>query len=162
MSTATEPKENQILDRIVTVLAAIAEGATYWYTPARVQKRYVHWAEYTGEYPLYMVSLGSGGERGLTHSNKRIDVWTPISIKGYVQDNEDTAEKILRCYQDIRVALTAEMENGDAAALPSLGVKQCRIRDFPETDDGYLAHENSRGFFDLRIEIQTTDTLGYI
>lgn len=160
MPSPATPIEDQVLDRIVTVLAAITAGATYWATP-KVVKRFVHWAEYAGSYPLYMVSLGSGGERTL-HSHHRIDETFYVSIKGYVQDNTDSAEKILKAWQDIRVALTTEMENGAAGSLPVLGVIQLRFREFPETDDGYLAVDQGKGFFDARCEIQFSDTLGYL
>jgi hypothetical protein len=160
MPTPALPIEDQVLDRIVTVLEAIVAGSTYWSTP-KVKKRFVHWAEYSGSFPVYMVSLGSGGERTL-HSHHRIDETFYLSIKGYVQDNKDTAEQILKCWQDIRVALTAEMENGAAGSLPSLGVIQLRFREFPETDDGYLAVDQGKGFFDARCEIQFSDTLGYL
>jgi hypothetical protein len=160
MPTPAIPKEDAILDRIVAVLAAIAAGTTYWFTP-HVSKRYVHWKEYTGEFPLYMVSLGSGGVREF-NSYHNIDETFPVAIKGYVKDNVDTAEKILKSFQDIRVALTAEMESGAAGALPALGVIQCRVKDFPDTDDGYLAIDGGLGFFDLRLEIQINDTTGYI
>jgi hypothetical protein len=108
-----------------------------------------------------MVTFGSGGPRE-PHSHNTIEATVSISIKGIVQDNEDTTAKIAKCWQDIRVALTAEMESGDAAALSSLGVETCRCKDFPDTDDGYLAVENGLGFFDMRVEIRFFDTLGYL
>jgi hypothetical protein len=161
MATPAVPKEDAILDRIVTVLEAITAGATYWYKPGRVQKRYVHWREYTGAFPIYMVTLGSGGER-VDNSYANIDETFHISIQGYVKDNEDTSGKILRCWQDIRVALTAEMANGAAGSLPVLGAFQLRIRNFPETDNGYLIIENGLGFFEIDAEVHINDTVGFI
>ena len=155
------PRELAIRNRIVTVLSAIAAGETYWTTPARVMTRYVHWREYQGAYPLYMVTLGSGGQREY-NSYHSVDETFEITIKGYVKDNADTSARILECWQDIRVALAAEMGSPDAAALPSLGVIQLLIKEPPDTDDGYLAIENGHGFFDVRVEIQFSDTLGYV
>jgi hypothetical protein len=154
-----DAKELTVIDRIVAVLGAIAAGATYWYTPAAVVKRFQHWQEVTAGFPIYMVSLGSGGVREL-YSHKTFYETFFVSIKGYVQDNADTATKILRCWQDIRLALTTDMESAASGALASL-CTQVRCREFPETDDGYLSLEGF-GFFDIRVEVQITDTTGYI
>ena len=159
--TPPVPRELAIRNRIVTVLSAIAAGATYWTTPARVMTRWVHWREYQGDYPLFMVALGSGGQRDF-NSCDNIDETFAISIKGFVRDNEDTSARILECWQDIRVALAVEMGSSNPDALPALGVIQLSIKEPPDTDDGYLAMENGLGFFDVRVDIQFNDTLGYV
>jgi len=151
--------EKRVIDRIATVLAAITAGATYWYTPAQVAKRFMHWQEVVGGFPVYMISLGSGGTREL-YSQKTFYETFFVSIKGYVQDDTDTMTKVARCWQDIRLALTTDMESATAGALASL-CHQVRCKEFPETDDGYLSLEGF-GFFDIRVEVQVSDTTGYI
>ncbi len=161
MGSPTIPTELAIRDRIVTVLSSITAGADYWYTPAKVFGRFVHWREYQGAFPLYMVTIGSGGTREF-NSRNNVDETFYLSIKGYIKDNTDTTARILRCWQDIRVALAREMESPLPAALPSLGAFLLSIPEPPETDDGYMAIEGGLGFFDVRVEIHYNDTLGYV
>jgi len=161
MGSPTIPTELAIRDRIVTVLSSITAGADYWYTPAKVMKRFVHWREYQGAFPVYMVTVGSGGTREF-NSRNNVDETFYLSIKGFVKDDTDTTGRILRCWQDIRVALAREMESPLPAALPSLGAFLLSIPEPPETDDGYMAIEGGLGFFDVRVEIHYNDTLGYV
>lgn len=159
MAPATDPLTQQAIERIVTVLAAITTGASYFYTPAAVIKRFVHWREasFGPDNPLYMVFRDSGGGIGYIGHELYCEDWN-INVKGYVQDNNDTVTKLERAIRDIRKAINDDSKSEAAGSLGALAAA-VTIEEPPETDNGYLSLEGF-GFFDQRIRIRTDGDFG--
>jgi hypothetical protein len=160
MTTPTVPLRLQIIDRIVDVIKGIVSGATYFYTPGAVEKRFVHWTE-AKSFPTYMVFSGSGGTVELSGAAGDDSEYTEdffVSVKGIVKDSVDTVTKLERCIADIRKAIDADSRSGVAGTLGALAV-QTRIEDAPETDDGYLSLEGF-GFFDQKVRVSIAGVMG--
>lgn len=155
----TNPLTQQIIERVITVLAAITAGSNYFYTPIDVIKRYVHWreAKFTATQPLYMVFRDSGG----VIENIGADLYCEdyfINIKGYVQDPSDTVTKLERAIRDIKKAINDDSKLETAGSLGALSAA-VTIEEPPETDNGYLSLEGI-GFFDQRIRVRIDGDFG--
>jgi hypothetical protein len=150
MSTPNDPLRLDVIDRVVEVLEGITSGASYFYTPAAVSKRFIHWAEVKGT-PVYMVSADSGG----TISYAAPDLISEefyINVKGIVQDKEDVVAALERALRDVRVAILADTEpTAGSGSLGELGALVF-FDEPPTTDNGYLSAEGL-GFFEQRIRI---------
>jgi hypothetical protein len=160
MTTPATPLRLQVIDRIVAVLQGISTGATYFYTPGEVAKRFIHWSECKA-FPTYMVFTASGGKVELSGAAGDDSEYTEdfyVSIKGIVKDSVDTVTKLERCIADIRKAIDADSRSGAAGSLGVLAV-ETRIEDSPETDDGYLSLEGM-GFFDQKIRVSIAGVMG--
>lgn len=155
----TNPLTQQIIDRIIAVLAAITAGDNFFYTPAAVAKRFVLWREasFTPSKPYYMVFRDSGGVVNYIGENLYCEDWN-ITVKGYVQDNSDTVTKLERAIRDIRKAINDDSKSEAAGTLGALGAA-VTIEEPPETDNGYFSLEGI-GFFDQRIRIRTDGDFG--
>jgi len=151
MAQPNDPISLKVLNRIVTVLRAITAGANYFYTPYQVSKRFVHWGEADG-FPVYMVFRDSGG-RIETSGTDLYDEDMTITIKGIIQDEEDTVTKMERAIRDVRKAINDDAKSGAAGSLGVLAV-ETRIEEAPETDNGYLSLEGY-GYFDQKIRVKT-------
>lgn len=155
----TNPLTQQIIERVVTVLAAITTGSNYFYTPADVIKRYVHWREagLSPDNPLYMVFRDSGGViTYIGENNYCADYF--INVKGYVQDNSDTVTKLERAIRDVCKAINDDSKGESAGTLGALAAA-VTIEEPPETDNGYLSLEGI-GFFDQRIRVRIDGEFG--
>lgn len=155
-------KIKKVIDRVITVLNAITAGANYHYTPYKVTKRFIHWAEADG-FPTYMVHLDSGGE--VEYSGEQTwDLTFYISVKGIVDtslsggDVENTVDPLVYAWRDVTKAIDDDAKSPSVNTLGDLTV-QVRIDEPPETDNGYLALEGF-GFFDQRIRVQITGEFG--
>ena len=159
MAVPTDPLTQQVIDRIITVLALIETGADYFYTPAAVIKRFVHWreAKFTPDKPLYMVFRDSGGEINYIGENLYCEDWV-VNVKGYVQDKTDTVTKMERAIRDIRKAINDDSKSEGDGTLGAI-TAAVTIEEPPETDNGYLSLEGM-GFFDQRIRIRTDGDFG--
>ena len=156
----TIPLRLQAINRIVTVLQAIAAGGTYFYTPGAVVKRFVHWGE-CKSFPTYMVFTASGGKVELSGAAGDDSEYTEdfyVSVKGIVKDSIDTVTRLENCIADIRKAIDADSRSGVAGSLGALAV-ETRIEESPETDDGYLSLEGF-GFFDQKIRVSIAGVMG--
>lgn len=102
---ATDPKRLQIINRIVTVLGAIAAGANYHYTPRQVAKGFV--SEPRG-FPVYEVVTGPGGDIR-DHSDFQAEETFTVSVLGTVQDAQDVATKLERALKDVRRAISRDL-----------------------------------------------------
>ncbi len=157
---STDPLRLQIINRIVAVLQAITAGATYWYTPGAVNKRFTHWSE-CKSFPTYSVSTASGGKVELSGAAGDDSEYTEdfyVSIKGVVKDSVDTVTRLERALADVRKAIDADSRSGAAGTLGALGV-ETRIEESPETDDGYLSLEGF-GFFDQKVRVSIAGNIG--
>jgi hypothetical protein len=155
----TDPLTQQIIERVVTVLAAITAGSDFFYTPADVIKRYVHWREanLSPDNPLYMVFRDSGGTiTYIGENNYCADYF--INVKGYVQDNNDTVTKMERAIRDVCKAINDDSKGESAGTLGALAAA-VTIEEPPETDNGYLSLEGV-GFFDQRIRVRIDGEFG--
>jgi len=160
MTTPAVPLRLQIINRIVDVLQGITTGATYFYTPGDVAKRFIHWSE-AKSFPTYMVFSAPGGTVELSGAAGDDSEYTEdffVSVKGIVKDSTDTVTKLERCIADVRKAIDADSRSGAAGTLGVLAV-QTRIEDSPETDDGYLSLEGF-GFFDQKVRISIAGVMG--
>lgn len=159
MATPTSPLTQRVIERIIVVLSEITTGADYFYTPADVIKRFVHWreAKFTPDKPLYMVFRDSGGTVEYIGENLYCEDWV-VNVKGYVQDKADTVTKMERAIRDIRKAIN---DDSKGEAVGSLGAitAAVTIEEPPSTDNGYLSLEGM-GFFDQRIRIRTDGDFG--
>lgn len=155
----TNPLTQQVIDRIVEVLALITAGVDYFYTPASISKRFVHWREarFTPDKPLYMVFRDSGGEINYIGENLYCEDWV-VNVKGYVQDKTDTVTKMERAIRDIKKAINDDSKSGAAGSLGVI-TAAVTIEEPPSTDNGYLSLEGM-GFFDQRIRIRTDGEFG--
>jgi len=160
MPVPATPLRLQVINRIVAVLQGISTGATYFYTPGAVVKRFVHWAEAV-DFPTYMVFTGSGGKVELSGAAGDESEYTEdfyVSVKGIVKDSVDTVTRLENSIADIRKAIDADSRSGAAGSLGVLAV-EVRIEDSPETDDGYLSLEGM-GFFDQKIRVSIAGVMG--
>jgi len=154
------PLRLQIINRVVAVLQGITAGATYFYTPGAVVKRFVLWTE-AKSFPTYMIFTGSGGKVELSGAAGDDSEYTEdffISVKGIVKDSVDTVTRLENSIADIRKAIDADSRSGAAGSLGALAV-ETRIEDSPETDDGYLSLEGF-GFFDQKIRVSIAGEIG--
>ena len=157
MAPATNPLRLQVIDRVVTVLKAIAEGTSYWYTPCEVVKRFVHWTEAKG-FPTYMVFTDSGGKLEAGTPNFFSEEFN-VNVKGIVKDHVDTVTKVERCLRDIRKAINDDTRpSTGAGSLGALGALVF-IEEGATTDNGYLSLEGF-GFFEQRIRIVISGDFG--
>ncbi len=159
MAPGTNPLTQQIIERIVTVLAAITTGDDFFYTPAAVAKRFVHWREasFSADKPYYMVFRDSGGVITQIGENLYCEDYF-INIKGYVKDNNDTVTRLERAIRDIKKAINDDSASEVAGTLGALAAA-VTIEEPPETDNGYLSLEGI-GFFDQRIRIRIDGDFG--
>lgn len=159
MAIPTSPLTQQVIERIIAVLAEITTGANYFYTPAAVMKRFVHWREasFSPDNPLYMVFRDSGGEISCIGENLYCEDWF-VNVKGYVQDNADTVTKMERAIRDIRKAINDDSKSEAAGSLGAIAAA-VTIEEPPSTDNGYLSLEG-KGFFDQRIRVRTDGEFG--
>ena len=159
MTWPNDPRRLVIVDRIVEALSLIRSGDDYFYTPHKVQKRFVHWAEVKG-FPLYMVHTATGGHLDLSGHNLFEETFY-ISVKGYISDKQDTVTKLERAIRDVRYCIDQDSKDRlTSGALGTLGwIFQIRIDDPPETDNGYLSLEGI-GFFDQRIRAHISGNFG--
>lgn len=157
--TPTNPLTQQIIERIITVLEAITTGDDFFYTPAAVTKRFVHWREasYTADKPYYMVFRDSGGTIEYIGENLYCEDYF-INIKGYVKDNNDTVTRLERAIRDIKKAINDDSKGEGTGTLGALAAA-VTIEEPPETDNGYLSLEGI-GFFDQRIRIRIDGEFG--
>lgn len=159
MTTPAIPIESQIFDRVVTVLGAITAGATYWYTPGAVHRKILAADEVKSGFPVYMVGLGTGGPR-LFDSYKQAKSTFTIIIRGWVQDEEDTATKLINCIRDVALAIQTDNESGVAGALGALAL-HVTIPENADTDEGLFSVSNFGGF-ELRLQIEFLDKTVYL
>lgn len=159
MAPGTNPLTQQIIERIITVLAAITTGSSFFYTPAAVTKRYVHWREaiLTPDTPYYMVFRDSGGVTAYIGENNYCTDYY-INVKGYVQDNNDTVTRLERAIRDVCKAINDDSKSGAAGSLGVLAAA-VTIEEPPETDNGYLSLEGI-GFFDQRVRVRIDGEFG--
>jgi hypothetical protein len=156
MSWPAETKRVLVIDRIVDVLKAIREGASYFYTPASVEKRYTHWKEVTRG-PAYSVAVDSGGK--LTYGlNGYVTEELYINVKGVVLEERDAVTAIARCIRDARTAIDADMASAAAGSLGSL-CKGLFFDEPPDTDNGYLSLEG-KAQFEQRVRIVISGQIG--
>lgn len=159
MAPSTNPLTQQVIERVVTVLAAITTGSSYFYTPYAVIKRYVHWNEATLRVsrPLYMVFIDSGGAINYIGENNYEDDWY-LNVKGYVKDPSDTVTPLVRSIRDVQKAINDDSKGEGAGSLGAI-TAAVTIEEPPETDNGYLSLVGF-GFFDQRIRIRTDGEFG--
>jgi hypothetical protein len=160
MPTPATPLRLQVINRIVAVLQGISTGATYFYTPGEVAKRFIHWSE-AKAFPTYMVFTAPGGKVELSGAAGDDSEYTEdfyVSVKGIVKDSEDTVTRLENCIADIRKAIDTDSRSGIAGTLGVLAV-ETRIEDSPETDDGYLSLEGF-GFFDQKVRVSIAGVMG--
>jgi hypothetical protein len=155
MPPAANPLRLQVIDRIYAVLGAITTGASYFYAPAQVTKKFVHWAEAI-DFPVYMVFSDSQGSIELTGaagSETEYSETFNLNIKGIISDPSDTVSVLEKCLRDIRKAINDDSISSSAGSLMQIpGVIQVEIVDGAETDNGYLSAEG-KGFFEQRIKV---------
>lgn len=159
MAPSTSPLSQQVIERIVTVLAAIRTGSSFYYTAFDVIKRYVHWQEatLTESKPLYMVFRDSGGAINYLGENNYEEDWN-VNIKGYVRHASDTVTRLERAIRDVQKAINDDSKGEDAGSLGAI-TAAVTIEEPPETDNGYLSLVGF-GFFDQRIRVRTDGEFG--
>jgi hypothetical protein len=144
------PLRLQIIDRIVEVLEAIKgdAGATYWYTPNDVVKRFAE-PEAVSGFPYYMIAPETSPQSP-EHAEERLDwEYFAVSIKAWVDlEGGEPTTKLEKCLADVRKAVMADCLS--AAAAGSLGALTVGSAiDTCETDSGILSIEG-HGYFDQR------------
>jgi len=157
---SAEPLRVQVINRIAAKLAAITAGADYWYTPARVEKRYIP-TEEIHESPIYMVFAGTGEGQVTPAAYAGADTryWEDVlvTIQGVVKSDTDTATIVGRCIRDIRKALDADTHDKlTAGTLGYMGVEALFER-APITDNGWF-QQMAFGRFELFIRVRTEGT----
>jgi hypothetical protein len=158
MSQPAEIKRVQILDRIVTVLDAIREGASYFATRASVEKRMTH-PEEVLRGPAYSVHVDSGGDAVPELGDRRTETLF-FNIKGVVVDEKDPAAAIAHAIRDVRYAIDQDFLAGGAGSLQTLAVNLF-FDEAATTDNGYYSL-NGRGWFEQRVRVIVKGTLATI
>ncbi len=154
------PLRLQVINRIVTVLSAITAGTDYWFTPAKVAKKFLTPEEAMG-FPCYMVMAGEKGNR-IEHQGAPnvYDEWFTVSVKGIIKNSSDTVTESEKALRDIRKAINADSISGTAGTLGNLsGVIEVRIDQGPDMDDGSWSI-NGYGFFDQPITVHISGDYG--
>jgi hypothetical protein len=159
MARPADPRRLIVIDRAFEAIKLIRSGSDYFYTPAKVQKRYTHWREVKA-FPLYMVFGDSGGDIKLSGHNLFEETFY-FSVRGYVSDKFDTVTKVERAVRDIRRCIDQDSKDRDTpGALGTLGwIFQIRIDEPPTTDNGYLSMEGF-GYFNQRIRAHISGNFG--
>lgn len=155
MTTPAAPLRLQIVDRIVTVLAAITAGASYFYKPAQVLKRLVAIEDCSG-WPTLMVFPVSGGPIESIGPD-RYDEAMEVLIKGYVKDDADPVTVLERCLRDVRKAINDDARSGAAG---SLGVLATNF-EFPSSPEVEFSIDGFGGF-DQRLRMTITGAFGVL
>lgn len=149
----------QVINRMIVVLQAMVAGATYWYAPFEVTKRFVHWAEVKG-FPTYSVFTDSGGRVDLEGAPDQYDEDFYFNVKGVVGGTDDTVTMLEHCIQDVRKAINLDSISGVAGTLGTLAV-ETRMEEGVTTDNGYLS-VMSLGFFEMRVRVKISGDYGVI
>jgi len=145
MARPEDPKRLKVIDRFVTALKAIYEGADYHFTPREVSKRLKHWRE-VQSLPAYFVSADSVDRQPEEVGTQLFREWMRISVKCYVADREeDPTTQLEKCLRDVRKAIEADHRSSAAGSLGTL-VTLLNV-DTVEFDNGMLALEGY-GYFD--------------
>jgi hypothetical protein len=154
------PLRLQVINRIVTVLGAITAGTDYWFTPAKVAKKFLTPEEAVG-FPCYMVMAGEKGNRiELAGSPKVYDEFFTVSVKGIIKNSSDTVTDCEKALRDIRKAINDDSISGTSGTLGNMtGVVAIRIDQGPDMDDGSWSI-NGYGFFDQPISVHITGDYG--
>jgi len=163
MPPAANPLRLQVRDRIITVLKAIVTGSDFFYTPAYVETRFVHWTEARG-FPTYSVFPDSGGSLELAGAAGPESIYDEIyylNAKIIVQDNVDAGAVLEKCLRDVRKAINDDSISASAGSLRNMsGVVEIRIEDGVETDNGYLSIDGGFAFAEQRIRVRISGKYG--
>lgn len=158
MSQPAEIKRVLILDRVVDVLKAFREGASYFTTAASVEKRYTHWKEVTRG-PALSVHVDSEGERK-PELGDRITETFFLNVKGVVLDEDDPATAIAHVARDVCYAIDQDFRSGVSGSLGTLCINVF-FDEPPTTDNGYLSPQG-KGQFEQRVRMIVRGTIGTI
>lgn len=114
---ASEPIREQLLAKVRDRLAAIAAGATYWFTPGEVARDYKHYEEcqdLAKDKPFYGVIEGDETKSGFTYPNIQAEL--KVVIVGWVVDEAARRIAVNRAIGDVLRACFSD-EKWDALAL---------------------------------------------
>src|SRR2546422_422684 len=98
---ASEPLREQLLAAVQARLAAIAAGATYWYTPAEVARDWKNFDQVAG-FPFYGVIEGEEVTEPLAY--KEIAARLRVIIVGWVRDEQSRRVVLNRAVGDVQRA----------------------------------------------------------
>jgi hypothetical protein len=148
---AEKPLRLKVLERIVEILKAIEGdgGATFWFTPNNVVKRFADPEQLTG-YPYYMVAPDSSPQSPEPAEELLDWEFFAVSVKAWIDlEGDEPTTKLEKCLADVRKAVMADCLNtAGASSLAALGIVSSAI-DTVETDGGVLSLEG-RAYFDQR------------
>ena len=154
---STNPLRLQVIDRIVTVLAAITTGSSYWYTPKKVSKGLLNDNQIPG-YPCYMVTDGEKGGPikpvGLPYHHDEI---FNVSIHSIIKSSSDTVSMNIKALADVRKAIHADSISGAAGSLGVIAVSVWFVEG-PDMDDGVLL--KNYGYFVQNVQVTINGEFG--
>lgn len=160
MAPSTNPLRLQVIDRFVTVLAAVVTGSSYFFTPGKVAKRFMHLDEISA-FPCYMVTAGDKGQQiELTGAPDEYTEWFSVSVKGVIKDSEDTVTTCEQALRDVRKAINEDSKSGAAGSLGVLTDEVLAVEG-PDMDDGMLSLQGY-GFFDQRFRVRIHGDFGVL
>jgi hypothetical protein len=148
MAVPTTPLRLQVIDRVVTVLKAIAAGTTYFYTPYAVSKRLMHFKE-CGGFPTYMVFMGAATGTPEAHLDSEYVETLTLSVQGWVDlELGEPQSKLCKCIRDVQKAINDDSKSTVVGSLGQLTSGMCDIGSL-ETDNGGFSLEGFAFFEQL-------------
>jgi hypothetical protein len=119
----TKPLRLQVIDRIITVLLAIVEGADYWKTTGQVTRRWIP-PNQAVAFPVYGVHA-SDGQAPEEISGEYTEEFA-VLVEGVVKSSSDTVTEMEHALADVRKAI--DKDGRDGATAGALGTLTVYVR----------------------------------
>lgn len=116
----TKPLRLQVIDRIIAVLQAIAQGDDYWTTTGQVTRRWIP-PNQAIAFPVYGVHAGEGQAPEEDAGEYREEF--AVVVEGVIKSAADTVTEMEHALADVRKAVDKDARDGaTAGALGTLTV----------------------------------------
>ncbi len=150
----TEPLIQKIRDRIITVLKAITAGDDYFYTPFKVEEKFISHEQLKGD-PTYFVFIGDAEPPEFAGVPDDYDQTFFVLVGGWVKDMSDPTKKAIRAMRDVTRAID---EDSKSASANTLGTMAHQV--IPDSWDTTKGNFSILGFewFERRFKVLVSGT----
>lgn len=156
---SAEPIRLQVINRIIVVLKAITAGSDYWYTPGRVEMRFLQESEITSDVCYAVTVDDKGGPIETAGAPHEYDETFYVTVRGVVACTEDDyITRRERALCDVRKAINEDTKNGTAGSLMCIADIVVPA-DGPEMDDGTAA-ASGFAFFNQQFSVHIHGDFG--
>jgi len=146
---STKPLRLQVIDRIITVLTAIAQGSDYWKSTGQVTRRWISPNEAVA-FPVYAVFPGEG--QAPEEINGEYEEEFEAVVRGVVRSDTDTVTEMEHALQDVRRAVDKDARDGATAG--ALGTLTIYVRIGRSVTDEGENLATGFGFFEQRFNVR--------